>query len=287
VHRHDLDGAVRFERHRARDHLERHRAERIDVGGRIDLRALCLFGRQVQRRSHHDTGPCPVVSTALLPAGQLREAEVEQFHLRLLVLARLEIDVVGLEVAVHDTRLVRRLQCLRDRLEHLECLGKLQRLLQAITQRLALEPLHDKEAPTVGKLAEAEHVDDVRVTDLIHRLRLEHEAIDGLGISRQLAANDFDRGPLADQRMARAVHAAHAALADLLLDPVFAREAARREIVCGRRERGSRRPVGWIRGLRGRAQHRAVLGARREMIRPHLPARGAPRHRTNCSPALG
>jgi hypothetical protein len=130
------------------------------------------------------------------------------------------------------------------------------RPLEPARQALAAQPLHHHVVPAVGQRAEREHVDDVRVADVVDRARLEDEPLDRLGVRAQLAAQHLDRGALADHRVHGAVHLTHPTLADQSLDPVLAddgpdlehcvapsnsRAARLRE-----RERGSRRGRGRI-----------------------------------------
>ena len=95
---------------------------------------------------------------------------------------------------------------------------------------LAAQPLHHEVDAAVGKLAEREHVDDVRVADLVDRLRLVHEPIDLRLVRAQLGLQHLDRGRLADQRMDRVVHRAHRTFADLRLHLVLADRTAGDEV---------------------------------------------------------
>src|SRR5207237_8463686 len=99
-------------------------------------------------------------------------------------------------------------------------------LPHTIVERVALQPLHDEVAASVGETAEAEDVDDVRVADGVDRARLEDEALDEPGVERQGRVHDFDGGLLADERMRSTVDRRHAAVAELAIDRVLADDGA-------------------------------------------------------------
>ena len=111
----DLAVTVAAERDLAREHLEQQHAERIDVGAVIDLDLpLALLGGHVIGRPHHRTG-ARLVADLLVGQRQLREAEVEHLDevtARAAVVA--QEDVLGLEIAVDDSLLVRGVQRVRD-----------------------------------------------------------------------------------------------------------------------------------------------------------------------------
>ena len=112
--KHQIAEAVAVERALAGEALERDDAERPEVGAVVDrLVALSLLGAHVVRRAEDRAGArraCPPPSRRALDLG---DAEVE--HLGdLVVLVADEEDVLRLEIAVHDARLVRALQRARD-----------------------------------------------------------------------------------------------------------------------------------------------------------------------------
>src|SRR5574337_777983 len=71
--------------------------------------------------------------------------------------------------------------------------------------RMAVAPRVVLGTPVI-ELADREHVDDVRVPDLVDDTRLLDEAIERDRVLAQLAAQHLDRGALADQRVHRGVH---------------------------------------------------------------------------------
>ena len=80
---------------------------------------------------------------------------------------------------MHDALVVRGVERVADLEQDRDRLGQRQPAApQPRRERLALQPLHDEVAAPVGQLAEGEHVDDVRMADLVDRARLLHEALD-------------------------------------------------------------------------------------------------------------
>ena len=77
VHRRHGDGRVADERRAAREHLEEHDAERVQVAAAVDDRAFCLLGREVRGGAHHRARH----REALLGAHGLGDPEVGDLHL--------------------------------------------------------------------------------------------------------------------------------------------------------------------------------------------------------------
>ncbi len=114
--------------------------------------------------------------------GQLREAEVE--HLR--VAARSDEDVGRLDVTVDDSAAVSGVERVGDLDRDVDRSIDIERLLlYDMSQRVALEQLHDDELPP-GVLADVVHGADVRV-------------VEGRGGAR-LALEPFGRGAIRGQR---------------------------------------------------------------------------------------
>src|SRR3569623_1839385 len=78
--------------------------------------------------------------------------------------------------------------------------------LLPLAQRLALQPLHDEVRAAIRRGAEREHVDDVRVADLVADARLGAEPLHGLRLA--VAAQDLDRRALPNHGVLREVHVA-------------------------------------------------------------------------------
>jgi len=93
---------------------------------------------------------------------ELRDPEVEHLHAHALrrVVLRDEVQVLGLEVPVHDAVLVRRVDRGRDLAGDRERGRRRQRALAGdpLRERLALEQLHDDVRAAVGVVAEIKHL---------------------------------------------------------------------------------------------------------------------------------
>ena len=97
-----LAEAVAGEGHAAGEQLVHHDAERVHVAAVIDVAlALALLGAHVRRRADDEAGARLVRRGAAI-AGQLGDAEVENLGEVLVVAARDEKNILGLEIAVDD-----------------------------------------------------------------------------------------------------------------------------------------------------------------------------------------
>ena len=208
----DLAVAVAAERDLARQHLEQQHAQRIDIRAVIDLDLpLALLGGHVVRGSHDRPG-ARLVADLLIGQRQFREAEVEHLDevaARAAVVA--QEDVLGLEVAVDDPLLVRRVERVRD----LAGDGKRGRGVQPvfapqpIGQRLALQVLHHEVEFAVRRVAEVGDIDDVLVTDLVDRFCFGHEARHHVGVLGELRVDGLHRHLLANHGVLRQVDDPH------------------------------------------------------------------------------
>jgi len=114
---------VAAERQLRGQHLVGQDAERVDVRAAVHRFAARLLGRHVRGRADEDAGFRRADRLAIdATAGELREAEVEQLH-RALAPFGDEHDVVALEIAMDDLRLVRGLQRVTDHVEDLDRFG--------------------------------------------------------------------------------------------------------------------------------------------------------------------
>ena len=125
-----------------------------------------------------------------------------------------------------DALLVRRGQRRARLLHHVHRLFERQtRATEPRGERLAVEELHDEVNDVLAELAlhlaEVDDVDDVRVADVVHRLRFMEETRDDVLLRGQLLEQDLDGNTLADERVLAEVDGAHAALAELGLDLII------------------------------------------------------------------
>ena len=172
----------------AGDHFVKHRAERKNIGTRIDLPAFGLLGRHVGDGADDRAffglkafaeRSCVAVaaSESTVVLGQLGQTEIEQFYAAVLG----DDDVGRLEIAMDDS----------GRVGAGEGVGNLNRIFQRVFQgqaaladqlveRLAGDELHGNEIGAVGR-ADVVNVDDVGVIQGRGGLGLLHEAALALG----------------------------------------------------------------------------------------------------------
>ena len=123
-----------LERHPAGEHLERHAAHRVDVGARVDPLAADLLGGDVVDGADH--GVVRACAAVRQGCGDPEVGEVA-------VPGRVEQHIGGLDVAVHQTVRVSRVEGRSDLLEHVEAASWLEpALAQQVSQRLALDEAH-------------------------------------------------------------------------------------------------------------------------------------------------
>ena len=191
--------------------------------------------------------------------GRLGQAEVEHLDLA----HRAELDVRRLEVSMDHAVLVRAL----ERFRHAPCDGdrmieRERALLQPAGEILARDQLHREEA---GLSRGVQPVDrrDVRVPQRGEQLRLAFEARKSFGVVGQCGGKRLERHLAVERRVDRLPDLAHAALADLLDDPVVQQGLARRQ---RHRFRIRRRSASAVAGVRCSAQHSTVSPAERYPI---------------------
>ena len=158
---------------------------------------------------------------------ELCDSEVEDSHDVAAARVGDQPDVVRLEVSMHDTQTVRRVERKGDLFDELdddietEC----RRSLEQGAQGGTLEILHDE----IGDFlvanrsnAEVGHVDDVRVPKAPRRSGLAAEALDRARVGHQLRQDRLDRDRAPRSEMLGLVDGAHPTPADQRIDPVLA-----------------------------------------------------------------
>ena len=199
-----------------------------------------LLGRHVLRRPHRHPGVGEAPRTAIDAAG---DAEVEHLDEVGLAVARDQVDVLGLEVAVDHARRVRRVQRAADLHADAHRAQRIDAPLvrQHVGEVDAVEVLHHEVGAAVLGRAEVGDVDDVGVADARGGARLAPEALDQVLLLRVDRVQDLDRDALADLDVLAGVDRAHAALADLAQDAVAVLDHPSDEIAAGVERIGRRR----------------------------------------------
>ena len=208
----NFDGAVPVEGQLAACHFVQDNAHAIDVGLDGDFVAVALLRAHVLWRTHRHARLGEVLLFHLL---DVRDAEIHDVHA---VVVR-DHDVRGLHVAVDDVLGVRVEQAscnlLDDDFDGFK--RELVLLFENVGERNSLDVGHRDEQLTV-LFPEIEHVDDVLVVHLLHRLRFEVETLDGFVVGGLV--QNLERDFAFQLLVERLVDAAHAALAERVEDVV-------------------------------------------------------------------
>ncbi len=208
-----FDGDVRVERRAAAQDLVHQHAQRVDVRAPVQVLVARLLGRQV-RRSAADHARLRDPRAALARAGQ---PEVQDLGVVADGPGRLDHeDVLGLQIAVDQVQLVRVVQRLADLGHDSAGPRRIQRtlLVDDVGQVSSLEQFHDEVELVALGPSEVEHRDDVRVRHPAGGLRLLHEPLDDDLVVGVAGTQELDRDFAVHRVLQRAVHAAHAALAE-------------------------------------------------------------------------
>ena len=132
-------------------------------------------------------------------------------------------DVGGLDVSVHDARLVGHRQRLgglpHDR--YAPRRGQESLSPDHLLQRFPFDVLHGEEVDVVF-LSDGVDLHDVRVVELRRGLRLALEALDERGILRQLAADHLERHDAVERHLVRLVDGRHPASTQLAQNLIVA-----------------------------------------------------------------
>ena len=211
--RHRRVGVV--ERDLAREQLERHAADRVEVRPRADVLRHRLLGRHVGRRADRRARRGQEGARLHLRR-RLGDAEVGDLHAPV----RGDHQVLGLEVAVDDAVLLRVGEPGEQALEHAADLRQ-GHLADVRAQRAALDVLH-RDVRRAVVLEVVVHGDDVRMAQRAGHARLAQEALGERRVGGVEGAQLLERDEAVQVGLARQVHERHAAAPQLAQDLVSA-----------------------------------------------------------------
>ena len=218
-----LRGAA--ERRRAREHLEEHDADGVEIGATIDALAARGFGRHVARIAERHAGGGVMLD---LP-GELRDAEVDQFDELGIAAATNEHDVAGAHVAMHDAVRV----CGGERVAQLRgdargaCGRQARGAIEHAPQIVAGEILHHVGDALSARLEdEVVDLDEVLAAELGDGARFAEEARHRFVVEREVRAQELDGGSAPELVVAAEVDLRRRAAAEAPLEAVAADERA-------------------------------------------------------------
>ena len=206
------------ERQAAGEHLKGEDAHRVDVAPAIDLMTHNLLRRHVPRRADRQSDGGQV---RRLP-GAASQPEVGEHG------AAVGVDehVGGLEVAMHDPRVMSVLQAIPDLAQVAPRCERVERTaVEDVAERAAADQRHGQEGHTLGDLEVVDR-QDVRVVELGERLRLRFEPLDESLVLEKLWRQRLERHLAAEGLLDRAIDDGHAAAAEALDDLVLADSCA-------------------------------------------------------------
>jgi len=178
----------------------------------VDLeRVLELLGRHVVRRAHHlvRTGQPSAVGGA---AEDLGQPEVGDLHPALGV----DEDVLGLDVTMHDTRLVRELQRVADVRDHFQRLARLDLAAANQPVQIGTVDVFHQQVVALARTAEVVDRDDRRMAQTGQRAGLAAEALGEVGAGGGGHIEQLERDHPVERFLAGLVDHAHATLSEQL-----------------------------------------------------------------------
>ena len=209
------------------EHLVHHNAERIKVSPAVKLVSTLphgLFGRHVLRRANHHTGTCQRQAGALTHARLFHFGDPKVENLDHLALRSIhQRNIVGLDVTMNHSQLVRRFQCHGGLLDDQAHARHRQRtfLTNELLQAFPLNKLHDDEGTAVFGFVNVVHAHRIGMLEPAGNDRFMLEALHEELIRHEFRGNNLDRPHFIKRQMQRLVHRAHTALPHFGQETIF------------------------------------------------------------------
>ena len=211
LHSH-ADRRIAVKGHLTGQHFIQHHAHAVNIAGKGHVLAARLFGRKVVHRAHH------VIAlgqgAAARHAGNAKVRHLDQAF-------GIDQDVLGLDVAVDDTIIVRMLQSRKDADGNLRRHALRQAALFSndLLERAPAHVFHHQIAIAL-LLTHIQQVYDIVMAHLAGGQRLALKALQEFLIVIELRPQNLDRHIVPRAQIGSAKNQRHAALTDKLLQPV-------------------------------------------------------------------
>lgn len=210
--------------------LVEHDAHTIDVHTTIEVDvAHRLLWRHIVRSAEDRTGDRQLGAGVV---GVARDSKVEDFDDIAAASSGDEVDVVGFEIAVNHTVLMRGVEGVEQHGAD-ACdlvLGQSPKSFDSLAQRFAREQLHDEEwNPLFGSI-EIEDFDDAFVLNRTRSARFATKALNDLSVIDETLVEHFDRDASSCDDVGSSPHAPHPTLAEKRLDSVLAPKRSTGEV---------------------------------------------------------
>jgi hypothetical protein len=191
-----------------------------------------LLGTHVRRGAENHAGVCrrrhrrrirQVLFRGLIDP--LRQAEIEDLDGSV----GADLDVRGLEIAMDDATLVRRIERVRDLRRDRQCfIDRNRTARQPLCEILAVDKFQDQSEHAVG-VFEAMDLGDVRMIERREHFRLALKTRDTVAIAGKRRGKDLDGDIALQPRISGAIHLAHATSTNRGGDFVWAEASAEGE----------------------------------------------------------
>ena len=210
---HQTRGRFAGERSLVSHQLVKQHSERPKIRALVRMLALILLGRHVRE------SPDQHARLRLRAFQDPRDPEVHHLHNAFLA----DHDVGGLDIAMNDAALMREVKrpASLQRIDQLQRNRKVGAPRNQVFQTLSIDQFHGDEG-NAALVSHVVHRYDVGVLQAAGGLRLAVKTLKQIGIVGDAGGDGLQRNEAVDNRVPRAVHHAHGAMAQLADHLVFA-----------------------------------------------------------------
>jgi len=248
----------RSERQLSREHFEQEHTERVEIARGSGLFAARLLGAHVLRRSEDRA-----LRRQARVHREVREPKVQDLHEVFASTLCGEEDVVALEIAVNDAKVVRTRERRGHLLEHVDAARERHGATRELTrERRTHEVFHDEVELALFGLADIVDVDDVRVIDAIGGARFSEHPCAEVRLPAEIGANELERDDAIDEHVACSVDDAHTAFTGACFEAIAPGDDAAEHGILGLGARATHLFLGASLFLRARRRSPLCIGLR-------------------------